>query len=76
MCFPVNVVKFLITPILKNICKRLLLHKQDTFCPFLSAQGYARHFPYALFNPFHANVPSLYPINASENQMFSNVLTG
>ena len=26
-CFPVNIVKFLRTPILKNICKRLVLEK-------------------------------------------------
>ena len=26
MCFPVNIARFLRTPILKNICERLLLH--------------------------------------------------
>ena len=76
MCFHVNIVKFLRTTILKNICERVLLHKQDTFCPFLSAQKYVSHFPYSLFNAFHTNVPFLYSLNTSENHMFSNVFKG
>ena len=28
MCFPVNIAKFFITPIAKNICERLLLYTE------------------------------------------------
>ena len=35
-CFPMNTAKFLKTPISKNICERLLLHKQPSLLVYNS----------------------------------------
>ena len=58
MCFPVNIAKFLRTPILKNICKRLLLHlAMDDIIPFFMNNNFLQNlepqfqvFMAAIFN--------------------------
>ena len=40
MCFPVNIEKFLRTPILKNICERLVLRDGEPTFPWLLKQTF------------------------------------
>ena len=56
-CFPVNIAKFLKTPILKNICERLLLLPKPWLCCFLALYSFTltKHSHFSIFTTLHAN---------------------
>ena len=59
-CFPVNIAKFLRTPILKNICERLLLLPKPWLYRFLALYSFKliKHSHFSIFTTLHANSAS------------------
>ena len=56
-CFPVNIAKFLRTPILKNTCKGLLLLPKPWLYCFLALYWFklTKHSYFSIFTTLHAN---------------------